>query len=211
MGSSMPIVYITTNLINGKKYLGKRVKNYPWYFGSGWYIVAAIKKYGRENFVKEIVFEHESMDIVCEKEKELSIKWNVVEDPKWYNIKYGGKGGSPKGRKLSAQTCMRISESKKGHPSWNAGLFGDERCKHKEETKKKISDANKGQKNPSGKNHPISAHVIFTDKFGKEYDVICIKDFCKDHNIPYNGMTWRLHKKRFKLPNRDGWKIRYAE
>ena len=47
-------IYLTTNLVNGKKYLGqhKLSKQYDYYLGSGKILQEAIKKYGRENFSK---------------------------------------------------------------------------------------------------------------------------------------------------------------
>ena len=51
------VIYKTTNLINGKIYVGKDVKNKPSYYGSGNLIKLAIKKYGKENFKKEILEE----------------------------------------------------------------------------------------------------------------------------------------------------------
>ena len=48
------IVYLITNLINGKRYIGMDSKNNPQYLGSGTLILKAIKKYGKENFKKEI-------------------------------------------------------------------------------------------------------------------------------------------------------------
>jgi hypothetical protein len=49
------IIYKTTNLINGKIYIGQDSKNNPKYLGSGKIIKLAIKKYGKENFKKEIL------------------------------------------------------------------------------------------------------------------------------------------------------------
>jgi hypothetical protein len=49
------IIYKITNLINNKIYVGKDSKNDPKYLGSGLYINRAIKKYGKENFKKEIL------------------------------------------------------------------------------------------------------------------------------------------------------------
>ena len=43
------IIYMTINNINGKKYIGKDVKNNPKYLGSGFDLQKAIKKYGKEN------------------------------------------------------------------------------------------------------------------------------------------------------------------
>ena len=47
------IVYKTTNLINGKIYVGKYEGNRENYLGSGYILKKAIKKYGRENFKRE--------------------------------------------------------------------------------------------------------------------------------------------------------------
>jgi hypothetical protein len=46
-------IYITTNLINGKQYIGKHygLINDD-YFGSGILLQKALKKYGKENFKK---------------------------------------------------------------------------------------------------------------------------------------------------------------
>lgn len=49
-------IYITTNLLNGKKYIGKRhclceISNDN-YLGSGKVLKNAIRKYGKNNFAK---------------------------------------------------------------------------------------------------------------------------------------------------------------
>ena len=49
------IIYKISNLINNKFYIGQDIKNNPKYFGSGKLITVAIKKYGKENFKKEIL------------------------------------------------------------------------------------------------------------------------------------------------------------
>ncbi len=49
------IIYKTTNLINGKIYIGQDTKNNPKYLGSGIIIEQAIKKYGSKNFKKEVI------------------------------------------------------------------------------------------------------------------------------------------------------------
>lgn len=46
------IIYKTTNLINGKIYIGFDSHNNPEYFGSGKLIKMALKKYGTSNFKK---------------------------------------------------------------------------------------------------------------------------------------------------------------
>ena len=66
-------IYITTNHVNGKKYIGQ--KKYDdkgkWkdYLGSGKHLKNAINKYGRENFSKEIIEECETKELLNEREK----------------------------------------------------------------------------------------------------------------------------------------------
>ena len=85
----MMIIYKTTNLINNKIYVGQDSKNNPTYLGSGSYIKRAIRKYGKENFKKEILCECFSIEELNKKEihwiKELDCKV-----PNGYNISLGG-------------------------------------------------------------------------------------------------------------------------
>ena len=56
------LIYETTNLVDGKKYIGKHAtnKNDDDYLGSGVYLKRAIRKYGKDNFSKTILFEFDS-------------------------------------------------------------------------------------------------------------------------------------------------------
>ena len=51
------VVYLTENLVNGKKYVGMDSKNNSKYLGSGKLIAKAVKKYGSHNFKKTILEE----------------------------------------------------------------------------------------------------------------------------------------------------------
>ncbi|MFN9113277.1 MAG: hypothetical protein ACK5XN_24675, partial [Bacteroidota bacterium] len=62
------IIYKTTNLINGKVYIGKDKHNNNHYLGSGKVLKQAIEKYGRENFIKEIIEECYDEKIWLERE-----------------------------------------------------------------------------------------------------------------------------------------------
>ena len=152
-------IYRITNLINGKTYIGqhKYKKLGDEYMGSGKLLLKTYKKYGIENFKKEILVfniskkEHidllEKTFIASEREK--------VWAENCYNITDGGEGGSFKGRTFSEETRKKMSESHKGiplseeqrknmrgRPAWNKGMP----CS--EETKRKISEANKGNPGP---------------------------------------------------------------
>ena len=50
-------IYITTNWINGKRYIGQRKFSDGWttYLGSGKRFKQALKKYGRKNFTRLII------------------------------------------------------------------------------------------------------------------------------------------------------------
>ena len=86
-------IYMTTNLINNKKYIGQH-KGYidDNYLGSGTTITKAIQKYGRENFSKTII-EICSPSNIDEREKYWIKKYNAVEDKNFYNNQEGGTGG----------------------------------------------------------------------------------------------------------------------
>lgn len=84
-------IYRTTNLINGKFYIGKhKTKDLnDGYFGSGKYLIYAVNKYGIENFVTEVIEIFET-----EREVNLAEKILVVLDPEIsYNLCKGGMGG----------------------------------------------------------------------------------------------------------------------
>ena len=49
-------IYLITNRINKKKYVGAELRNNPDYFGSGRLIKNAINQFGKENFTKEIIY-----------------------------------------------------------------------------------------------------------------------------------------------------------
>lgn len=87
-------IYKVTNTINGKYYIGKHQSKTPMdnYMGSGELIRKAIKKYGIENFEKEILYYCESLEDMNNKEKEI-LNEDHVKNPQCYNQKIGGEGG----------------------------------------------------------------------------------------------------------------------
>lgn len=87
------IIYQTTNLINGKKYIGKHRTNNleDGYLGSGSLLMKAIQKYGKENFERKILY-------FCSSEKEMNQKESEIVNEEFlkrkdiYNLSLGGRG-----------------------------------------------------------------------------------------------------------------------
>lgn len=107
-------VYMTTNNINDKIYIGVHTTNklHDSYLGSGTYIIKAIKKYGRSNFTRVI------LKFTLTKKEALLIEKNIVNenfiyDSRNYNIKIGGQPGvilSDESRaKITMATRKRMS------------------------------------------------------------------------------------------------------
>lgn len=123
------LLYEITNLVNGKNYIGQHItKNInDGYIGSGRNIKKAIKKYGKENFKKEIL-------LYAKNEVALNFFERALVTPEFcelktnYNLKEGGSNG-----RHSKTTKDKLS-------IWHKGR------KHTTETKAKISAANKGRK-----------------------------------------------------------------
>ena len=88
------IIYKTTNLINDKIYIGyhKTEDLNDDYLGSGKILEIALKKYGKENFKKEILYIFPSREEALLKEAEI-VNLEFVKSKNTYNIKIGGEGG----------------------------------------------------------------------------------------------------------------------
>lgn len=88
-------VYLTTNDVNNKIYVGKRQKPRfeKWYKGSGTHLKCAFKKYGRDKFHTRVLEWCKTEEALCEAEK----KWIAFYRGmgiEMYNIAEGGKGGN---------------------------------------------------------------------------------------------------------------------
>lgn len=130
------IIYKTKNLLNGKYYIGKDAKNDPYYYGSGIAIKAALKKYGKKNFIKETIEIVGGTDLKKLLEREIFWidKHDATNDEKSYNIQRNS-GLRPRVT-TKEETRKRMSQSVK--LAW----------KTNEEYRKKITEHNQGETNP---------------------------------------------------------------
>jgi group I intron endonuclease len=118
----MAIVYCTHNKINGKKYIGSHNNKFPNYLGSGFNLKAAIKKYGKSNFHKIILWEGEDK-YRYEMEEYWITYFDSPNNPLFYNISDKGVG-CPSGKYLFPKTQEvkdKISNSMKGKNTWSVG------------------------------------------------------------------------------------------
>jgi group I intron endonuclease len=120
------IIYKTTNLINGKSYIGQsKYDRNEKYLGSGPLLKKAIIKYGKKNFIKGIVEYCLSKEELDEKETFYIKLYNTLV-PNGYNISIGGNrdfhndktsqriSNKLKGRVLSTETKNKIGDSTRG-------------------------------------------------------------------------------------------------
>lgn len=90
-------IYKTTNLVNGKIYIGQHKSEYfdPInYIGSGTMLRKAIEKYGKDNFTNELLCECISQNDMDKKEIFFIKKYNSTDKNIGYNITPDGFGGS---------------------------------------------------------------------------------------------------------------------
>ena len=155
-------VYQIVNKINNKKYIGITSKSIEIRFNQhkkqlDCGIANAIKKYGENNFYIEQIDECDTWDDLLVKEK----FWIERLNPE-YNRTKGGEGLlgynhteetkqkisiKNKGRIFSEEHKKKISEGKKGKPSWNKGkTFGEEYKKTKSQNTIQFYNTEAGKK-----------------------------------------------------------------
>jgi group I intron endonuclease len=235
------VIYKITNKINGKIYIGKSTKNDDDYMGSGISILRAIKKYGIENFYKEIIEQCHNIDDLNEKECFWIKHYKSIDRKVGYNIAEGGNGGNTRigysdcemicylknvsdGLKNSEKYKKSV-ENKKGvknpqHSDKMKELYkqgklkiGVYTSKLTEETKKKISEKNKGKKRSDDVKNKIAKskykkvyrfdlNMVFIDEYlsiddaSKKCDInrCCISDVCNGRQKTAGGFKWSFTK-----------------
>ncbi len=103
-------IYKTTNLINNKEYIGAHQTQNPNdnYIGSGVAFQYAVKKYGKINFKKEIIFYARSLDIMYWVES-LIVDNDYIKNSNNYNLQTGGQTNGI----LSIESKLKISNTLK--------------------------------------------------------------------------------------------------
>jgi len=167
-------IYLTTNNINGMKYIGKHYGELDdSYLGSGKELKKEIAKYGKDCFTKSILFVSKNDLENSEKEKQFIALYNATSNPLFYNIHEGGCGGNTTAGYTPEEKevlCRKLSEVNRGKNNGMYGKYHSEKTKaflsywaeferdnspyRTEEFKQKMSEKTKGSNNGMyGKKH----------------------------------------------------------
>jgi group I intron endonuclease len=182
-------IYLITNKVNGKRYVGQTSKTIEERFKKHIYdsfngkrqqaLHHAIRKYGSENFEIKIVARCNSFEESNHREA-LCVKLYRTMSPNGYNLMEGGSNS-----KKSEESKKKMSEAQSGEKHWAFGKRGLE-ChltgrKLPESTKRKISEGGKGLKRTdetkqnisnalTGKKHPPERIANMVANWGKNSD-----------------------------------------
>lgn len=208
-------IYLTTNKINGKKYIGQHYGELDdYYLGSGSLLKKAIAKYGRENFEKTILEICHNYDELNKAERKWIKQYNAVYDNQFYNIAEGGYNSNPcAGMSPEAEQERRrkLSEAAKGKKNYFYGkhFTGSKHPQygrhHSEETKEKMRQKKLGSKAPTAKKI-----AIYTPdgKFIRTFDTQ--RDFKIFLGLSPNGSTETLKKYINEQKVYHGYIVKYV-
>lgn len=169
------IVYKTTNLINSKWYIGyhSTIDLSDQYLGSGKNLHRAIKKYGAQNFKREILYVFPTKEEALAKEFEL-VNEKVVKSNKSYNLKLGGQGG-----------WDHISNKAKNDQEWKKIRYGE---KHSEKLRElhrdgKLNGWNSYHSGFTGKSHSIETRNKISENSAQRLTDEIINERITQYNL----------------------------
>jgi group I intron endonuclease len=236
------VIYLITNNINGKIYIGKSINSTEDYYGSGISINRAINKYGKKNFTKKILEKCDNINDLNEKEIFWIKYYDSTNRDIGYNIAEGGNGGNTRigytesemvkyKNKISeglkkSEKYLKSLETKKNkkrpkHSEVMKKLYQDGKLcvgkntpKPTKETRKKISEKNKGKKRTEETkeriakskfkkvymfdtdNHLLNEFKSIGDASEKcEINRCCISDVCNGRQKTAGGYRWSFDSK----------------
>lgn len=196
------VFYKTTNLIDEKYYYGihSTDKINDNYLGSGVWLLRAIKKYGKENFKKEVLAVFDTREEAFFIEKSVVTR-ELIEDRNCYNITCGGKG-NPNAYKI----VQKRIENKKKEKHITNKLKGERRTEAQKMASIQHSSKRKGK--PAFNKKEI---VLFGVKYSSLTGALLGQGlstshyyFMKNNDIQFNTAeelkkyTWELRNSRIK-------------
>jgi group I intron endonuclease len=204
------IVYLLTNIVNGKRYVGitsltieKRWKRHvkaALRDGKDTILYRAIKKYGPDKFRCEKLEEVDEDLVGTMEVKYISELNTFFARGCGYNMTKGGDGGC-KGYIHTPETRKFLSELWKGRH-------------HSEATKKKLSDQRRGKNNPNfgvtptketkikmsrrtkGANNPRAKKFIVFYPDGRKEEINDRSGFCVENNLNYFSVCSSIRRNK---------------
>lgn len=145
-------VYLTENLVNGKKYIGQHIgQENDSYLGSGSLLKRAINKHGSQNFKRVILEELETKEELDVAEQKWISRFDAVNDPWFYNLTQGGTGGNTLKNLPSEQLHERLDKIKETLDSWS-----EERKSESKSTRSRAAIATRSKESKEDKIARIS-------------------------------------------------------
>ena len=188
-------VYKTVNKINQKFYIGVHRTCDPndKYLGSGKLLKQAIKHYGRDNFIKEVLFVFDNSDQAYQKEAEI-VTLDFIRSDQTYNLTMGGvptKEWSEE-RKLRYKQTHKPNLGKKLSASWREKIRQSSRGRVvSDSTRRLLSEQRKGK--PSlvkGKPQSAESNIKRSLSHLQLAKVEC--PHCMKHISPQNAKRWHF-------------------
>jgi group I intron endonuclease len=215
MSKKFNYIYITTNLITNKSYIGSHCTDNidDGYIGSGRLFLKSVRKHGKENFSRRILEICDDASIARGKEEYFIEAFGTLY-PSGYNL--STKGG------IGFKGSMHTLETKKKMSIWQRGktyeeLYGFEKAA---EMKRKQSEKKKG-KSTSRKGRGHKQELI--EKYGIEEGNKRYNEFIKkqreSHKGKIPGIKGKYHSKetrekiskKISKENHPNWGIKLSE
>lgn len=129
-------LYKITNNINDHFYYGIHSTNNlnDKYMGSGKILQDAYKKYGKQNFTKEIIKFYNSLEELSDAEKEI-VTQELIDNPKCYNVSLGGYFLTDESLELISKFNSKNQKGKNNSQYGKCWVYKEDESKfiHKEE------------------------------------------------------------------------------
>lgn len=180
-------VYVHTNRVNGKKYVGmtKNIKQ-RWRNGGKAYrecphFYSAIQKYGWDNFDHDIVQDELTHTEACELEIKLIEEWETIGE-KGYNLATGGSTAittTPEQRKIHSQYMSEKNSNPETNPLTNGKVVW-------------------GETHP----YPTAITVEVIEKDGTVRNFQAIKECGRYYNIPETSMRRIFDREQPYIPHK---------
>ena len=178
------LIYKITNTMNNKEYIGSHKTDniHDSYMSSGTAIRNAIKKPGKDNFVKEILHVFDTPDEMFAKEREI-VTEDYIKRSDTYNLMVGGLGAGPGhlnpfyGKKHRPESIQQnIQTQKVKYENGHINAFKGKT--HSEETKQHWSEIRKGKRKGTensffGKEHSEESKKLISESWKTNKEERC--------------------------------------